>query len=207
MILLNDILEISSITVYPQRNDEVEGIGSGQILTAELATPLWSVEIDTPLSLFDVGRQLRAQLNSLTVPGAVFEVYDPIASYPFYDPDGSVLGASVVRIDTVAGDGTITLKGLPNGYKLTPGDFMQIDYAGRRYFYEVSVAATADSGGITTVFPVFPIFPSTIPANTPVTLLQPKIKCQLVPGELEYGTADSANWKMSGFRIKAVQKL
>jgi hypothetical protein len=207
MTVLNDELEITSITIQPQRNDAIEGIGSGQILTAELATPLWSVDIITPVSPFDTGRGIRALLNDLNRPGQKFDVYDPVAQYPRADPDGSILGAATPSIDTVGTDGTITIKGLPVGYKLTRGDFMEINYGGRRCFFEASQSATASAGGITGAFRVFPTIPSAVPVNTPVILKQPKIQCQFVPTELGYGTADSANWTMTGFQIKAIQKL
>lgn len=207
MTILNNELEITSVTFSPLRSDNVEGTGSGQILTAELATPLWQAEIITPLSSFDDGRGIRALMNDLNRPGQVFDLYDPIGKYPRKDPNGSILGSSVVRIDTVASNGTITLKGLPSGYQLSRGDYMQITYAGRRYFFETSQAATADSGGVTTVFRVFPKIPTSIPANTVVVLINPMIQCQMDPTGLEYGSEDSSNWTMSGFRIKAVQKL
>ncbi|QIG67370.1 hypothetical protein EVB39_041 [Rhizobium phage RHph_TM3_3_9] len=207
MTVLNDIFEISSITVRPQRNDEVEGIGSGQIITAELATPLWSVEIETPVSLFDQGRRVRAVLNDLNRPGQKFDVYDPIAQYPRSDPDGSILGTSTVQIDTVGTDGTITLKGLPAGYQISAGDFMQIDFAGRRGFFEASQDATASSGGVTGAFRVFPTISAATPVNTTVILKQPKIQCQMIPSELEYATADSSTWKMTGFRMRVIQKI
>lgn len=204
---LNDVFEIASITVQPQRNDEVEGVGSGQILTAELATPLWSVDIETTLSLFDDGRYIRAILNDLNRPGQVFDVYDPVAQYPRSDPTGSILGSSTVRIDTVGSDGTVTLKGLPVGYVLLPGDFIQIDFLGRRGFFEVSQPATANGSGIAGPFRMFPTISTAAPVNTIITLIRPKIQCQFVPSSLSYGTADSASWKMSAFRMQVIQKI
>jgi hypothetical protein len=207
-MVLNDVIEITSITISPMRNDETEGIGSGQILRAELATPLWKIGIDTPISTFDDGRAIRAIMNDLNRPGQTFEVYDPIAAYPRNDPDGSILGSANVLVDTVSTtDSTVTLKGLPAGYKLAPGDFMQIDYAGRRGFFEVSQAATAGSGGVTSAFRVFPGLPAGITANMTVILKQPKVKCQFMPDSIEYATFDSSNWKATGFRFEAVQKL
>lgn len=206
-MILNDVFEIESILVEPQRNDEVEGVGSGQILTAELATPLWSVEINTTVNLFDTGRYIRAILNDLNRPGQKFDVYDPIAQYPRSDPTGSILGASTVQIDSVGLDGTMTLKGLPAGYVLSPGDFMEINYGGRRGFFEVSQPATANGGGVTTAFRMFPTISAGAPVNTAVNLIQPKIQCQFVPTELTYGTAESASWKMSAFRMRVIQKI
>jgi hypothetical protein len=207
MTVLNDVFEITRITIRPQRNDEVEGNGGGQILTAELATPLWAVDIETPLSTFDDGRYIRATLNDLNRPGQVFDIYDPIARFPRADPDGSILGSATVQVDSVGSDGTLTLKGLPTGYKISVGDFMQIDFAGRRGFYEASRPATANGAGITNAFRVFPTIPAATPVNTAVVLKDPKIQCQFDPSGLDYGSADSSNWKMSGFGMRAIQKL
>jgi hypothetical protein len=206
-MILNDFIEIDSITVQPMRNDETEGLGSGQVLIAELATPLWSVEINTPLTEFDDGREIRAILNDLSRPGATFEIYDPIAQYPRADPDGSILGAATPQLASIDGDAKPAIKGLPVGYKLSRGDYFQMDVSGRRYFFEVSEPAVANGSGVTPNFKVFPAFPISIPVNTAITLKQPKLKCQFVAGENAYGSAESNTWKMSGFRIKMVQKL
>lgn len=208
MTVLNDILDIANVIIKPQRNDEVEGIGSGQILRAELTTPLWSVVITTPLMEFDAGRQIRALLNDLNRPGQYFDVYDPIGAYPRLDPNGTLLGSSTITVTAIdSTSGMVTLGGFPAGYKISVGDYLEIDYAGRRVFYEASQAVTATGVGAAGPFRVFPNISQSIPLASVVTLKKPMIRCQFIPDGITYGMVDSQNWKMAGFTLNAVQKL
>ena len=208
-MILNDILEITSINWKPHRNDEIEGLGSGQILTAELATPLWTAEVVTPLQTFAEGRKLRAILNGLTKPNKDFFLYDPIGGYPALDPTGSIVAAATVTVHSVV-SGQIRLAGLPNGYTLTPGDYFHVEWGTapvRRGFFEVSVPVTAAVGGTTPLFDVFPYPMSGVVAGVPVTIVKPAMKAKFIPGSVQYPTVDSGTWKMQGFSFTVMQKL
>lgn len=207
-MLLNDILEITAINWRPQRNDEVEGLGSGQILQANLATPLWAADVVTPLTEFRDGRRLRAIINNHMGPGRFFDIYDPIGGYPAADPDGSILGAATVTVSSVL-DGKIALTGLPVGYELSIGDYFTVAYGSplRRGFFEIASDVTANGSGTTPLIDINPFSLSGITAGSAVNLIKPMLKAQFLPGSVQHPEADSSVWKMQGFRFTVVQKL
>lgn len=197
MLLLNDVLDITDIRILPQRNEELEGIGSGQILRAEIADPLWRVEINTTISTFDNGRRIRATINDINRPQSFFRVYDPIAQYATNDPDGTLLTA--VEIGDRVGN-QVEFTGQPAAYMFEPGDAFHILYLGRHYYFEVSEQSS-------TLLRTTPTIPASIPVGTPCVFVRPQIRVQMVPTELQFGTVDSSIWKMTQFQIRAIQKL
>lgn len=195
MLLLNDYIEIESIRVFPQRNEEIEGIGSGQILRAELTDPLWRVEINVPVREFDNGRKINAVLNDIDRPQSYFRVINPIARYATNDPTGTLL--SSVTLASRVGD-QVRFDGQPALYEWQPGDAFHILYGGRHYYFEI---AQAGSGLVRTT----PTVPAFIPTGTPCVFINPQIRVQMA--EIQHGTANASSWKMTGIQIKAIQKL
>ena len=195
MLLLNDHIEITNMRVVVQRNENIEGVGSGQILRAELTDPLWRVEIDSPISEFNTGRRIRAILNDIDRPQSYFRVYDPIAQYAANDPNGTLLTS--VTIDDFDGN-QVEFAGQPGGYVFMPGDAFHVVYASRHYYFEISQQGT---GLVRTT----PSIPQSIPTGTPCVFIRPQIRVQMA--ELQIGSEDSTIWKMSGFQIRAIQKL
>lgn len=197
MLLLNDFLEIDSVRIRPQRNEEVEGVGTGQIIRAELTDPLWRVEINTPISEFNTGRRIRAVLNDIDRPQSFFRVYDPISRFAANDPTGTLLTSVTLASRT---GNQVSFAGQPAGFVWTPGDTFHIITGGRHYYFEISQSGT---GLVRTT----PTVPASIPISTACVFLSPQIRVQMVPGELQLGAAESSTWKMSPFQIRAIQKL
>lgn len=197
MLLLNDFIEIDSLRVAPQRNEEVEGLGSGQIIRAEIAPMLWRVDINTTISEFNTGRRIRAVLNDINRPNSYFRVYDPIAQYAANDPAGTLLTA--VTLGARSG-GNTSFAGQPSGYVFQPGDAFHVIHSGRHYYFEISSSGTS-------ALRTTPIVPASIPNGTACVFIRPQIRVQMVPTELEHGMADSSIWKMTATRIRAIQKL
>lgn len=194
MLLLNDHLDIDSIRIVLQRNEEVEGIGSGQVIRAEITDPLWRVEINTPINEFNNGRRIRAILNDIDRPQSYFRVTDPIAQFAANDPNGELTG---ITIASRVGN-RVRFDGQPVLYQWVPGDAFHILYGGRHYYFEI---AEAGDGLVRTT----PTVPSFIPPGTPCEFVKPEIRVQMV--DLQMGSAESSTWKMSGFQIRAIQKL
>lgn len=209
MVTINDVIEIESIRVKPHRNEEIEGIGSGQILRSALTTPLWQMDISIPVSSLRAsnGRRIRALFNQLDRPGAFFYVYDPIAEFPQNDPAGLLHSGRTVTIGLVGSAGTVSFAGAPPSFSYQPGDMFHIDWGGRRGYFEISNAVTANTSGATAQFETFPRMPAAVPSGTVVTLVRPQMKAQFVPGELEYATANSSSWAWGNFSLRAIQKL
>ncbi len=106
-----------------------------------------------------------------------------------------------------AGGRTVSLKGLPAGYKLTLADKLQIAYATspvRNAFLEIDENIVADSSGITSQFEVFPNAPTGVAINDVVTLAKPACKVFIAPGSHNPGLA--AGLMTSGASFKVIEK-
>jgi len=121
----------------------------------------------------------------------------PEARAPQADPEGTVLGASAVKIKSIgASNKTLSLKGLPAGYVITEGDFLGTTYASsRRGLYVACATVTADGSGETGEFEVRGhIRPGTV-ANDAVSLAPPVAKVKI--------ETESLDWSGSGMHIAA----
>lgn len=201
-MLINGVIDIERLIIEPKLNEEIEGLGSGQVLRAQLTTPLWSVTATTCFSTFQEGRRIRALINSLNRPGVDFTIFDPIAEYPINDPGGTILTGSTITIAGVDGQGRVSFSGAPTGFQFSAGDYFHFDFSGRRYFIELSANGTGSA-----YIQTFPRMPTGSYVGTAATFIRPEMKVQFVPGSLTYGAEESASWKMGGFQLRMIQKL
>lgn len=200
-----DLLKISSVVWDIQRNDELSGSGDGRVWQAELAPPLWTGTVTLADMYNAEAKQIAARIRKLHGAQEALFLYDPLSKYPQADPDGTKLGAASVSIAALGSDNaSLSLKGLPSGYRLTVGDKMQIGYGGRYAFLEVSETVAANGAGTTPVFGVFPHLPAGFSVDLGVVLLLPACKCIIMPGSHNPGTASGMITTEATFKI--VQK-
>lgn len=163
----------------------------GEILTAELGNRLWKAEITVAPNRYAPVEQVKARLNVLRYPGRSLLVHSMPLVAPQYDPDGSILGASTVRLANVySNNREIRLSGLPNGYILQYGDFIGWQYGSNptRYaLHQVANKVTA-AGGIADRVEVTPFIESGWVANQTVTLIKPVMKAIVIPGSTDVGS-------------------
>lgn len=183
---LADRLLVSSVSWSLAVNQQLSGLGSGQILVADLAPALWSGDAETVEMYHREARRIEARINALDGALGSFHLYDPRFIGPYADPDGAMLGESVVQIAALPDAKSISLKGLPAGYELTEGDYLAFDYGDpvKRAFHELSEAVTADSSGIAPAAQVRPAIRPGASVDTIVTLVRPAMKCLIKPGSL-----------------------
>ncbi|TFF27509.1 hypothetical protein E3C22_03365 [Jiella endophytica] len=206
--LLSDLLPIASVKWVAQDNQEISGMGSGQILATELAPSLWTADVTTAERYHDEIDRLQARLESLNGSINPFYLVDPKRRFPQYDPDGSKLGGATPTINSISSNGrSISLTGLPGLYTLSFGDFLCFDYGtpARRAFHRiVETAIAGNSSGTTALFEIRPFVPLGASVGLPVTLLHPAMKCILRPNSLDAETVTALTSRLS---FSAVQKL
>ena len=180
-----DKLRTPSVKFKLQDNDEVSGLGSGQIITHDLAPKLWTGELSTVPMRTNEARELEALVN--IVKRGSFYLYDPRKAVPAKDPYGSLLGGSVVQINSLPNAYSMSLKGLPAGYVLLAGDYLSFDYGSptRRAFHEVAETVTANGSGVTPVFEVGPFIRPGAAVDAIVTLRKPSMRAIIVPGSFD----------------------
>lgn len=201
--VLSDILKVRSVTWDIHRNDEMSGTGDASSWQTELADPMWRATVELSTHYAKVTKEAVAILRSLNGAASSFYLVDPSSPYPAADPTGSILGSSSVTIGTIGSDrNSMSLSGLPGGYKLTAGDKGQILYSSsaKNYFFEVSESVT---GGAS--FQVFPRIPLAITTGASVILKEPACKMFIVPGSFSPGSV-VPGFIMEGVSFTAMER-
>lgn len=190
---LADRFRIQSVQWRTQRWDQLSGLGSGDVLAAQLAPPRIVADIVLmPMYNAEAG-QVQALIDALDGPMNSFYLWPPHRPFPQADPDGTALGASTVQIKSIGSNNkSLAFKGLPAGYVITTGDSMAWDFGSspvRRAFHTATETVTTDGYGETAEFGVTPhLRPGTV-ADLTVTLKKPAAKVFIVPDSFRPGTA------------------
>lgn len=204
-----DLLPVAQGTVWrDKRNDELAGTGDGGALAIELATPLWSADVVLDFSEWPEARELAARVRSLNGPMQSFLMPNPIAQFPAYDPDGAILGAAEVEIETVGADNaSLAFNGLPDGYRLDWGDLGEVVYSSnpqRRYVFEIRGSVEANSEGKTGLVAVGPHIWPGITEGQAVNFKRPAPRMFMVPGSLREGAIRAGI--VDGMSFSALQR-
>jgi len=188
-------------------NQELSGLGGGQIVAADLAPAFWTADVGLINMSNDEWRQIQAIFLALDGSINDFYLYDPRCAYPAYDPDGSKLGSSTVTISNVDSAKQVDLAGFPNNYVLTPGDMFCFDYgAGNAYraLHMVVQGGNAGVGGNINNVEIRPYLDDpTVSTPKTIDLIKPSCRMKIIPGSKDSGSA--RQMMTSGFNFKCRQ--
>lgn len=204
-----DRLKIVSVKWQLQRRDEVSGLGSGQILAAQLSPPLWTAPVTLAPMYHDEADQIQALIESLDGSINDFYLYNPRRAYPQADPTGTILGAATPTIAALGPDNkSIQIQGLPNGYTLTAGDFLAFNYGSnpvRRALHRFVETGSANGSGSTPVLEVRPHIRPGAVVGSVVTLIKPAARVFIVPDSFDPG--DTTSVIASGMSFQVMQRI
>ncbi len=175
------------------------GTRGGKILRAETADPAWTGTLSlAPMSIEDA-RQVRAKIRRIGAYNK-FNLYNPEAPFPRYDPTGSVLGNATVTVSAI-GPRSLRLQGLPSGYRLAWGDFVSVVRGGNRALFEVAEYVEASGSGVTPFFDVTP--PPKVWMQTGDVADLKKPAARVLFDQIDTGT--SAEWIASGISFSVIE--
>lgn len=188
-----------------QDNRTYSGMGSGQIIEADLAPQLRTASATLQPWYADEAAEIEALIEAIVRSKGTFYIADPRKVGPAYDPTGSVLGASTPTISGASGNTSLAITGLPAGYVLTIGDYLSFDYGtpARRAHHRILETMTASGGGFTNLFEVAPFLRQAPTVGTSVTLVRPSFKAMIVPGSVKV----SAEGMFTNISFSVMQKL
>lgn len=196
-----DLLPISRVVWDRQDNNELSGMGSGAFWEAELAPSLWTGDVSFERRTTADLKQTAALIRRLRATKQAFMMCDPLSVYPAADPAGLILGNSNVTIREIAASRfVIPLQGLPASYVLTAGDKLQVPFATKHAFLEVSETVVASAGGTADVL-ISPNLPTPIQAGAAVILKRPACPVRIVPDTHNPGTARRHLTEGAGFKV------
>lgn len=189
-----DTLPISEVQLRPMRQVQINNLGGGEILQAEIAPTLWAGSVSLAAMPKRSAARIQARLGALSAPGRSFEAYKAHQIGPDSDRMGAALAGRTIKISAFSVSALgLRLSGLPAGFDVSEGDFLSFEYdPGRgvhRAFHQVVVGGTANAAGT---------FSADLEVSTPirpgaaigavVQLVRPSLLAVLVPGSVGYGT-------------------
>jgi hypothetical protein len=194
-----DLLPIQEVQLRLDRRVQVNNLGGGEILPAELMPAIWVGSVSLPPMPKRRAAEIQALLAALEVPGQVFQAYKAHQIGPADDPLGAGVGGAAPVIGEFHGSDPRLVKfaGMPSGLSLSEGDFLAFDYdpgtGVRRAFHQVvggqAHAVPDGAGGYTSEF-----FTQLVPPVRPgaqlgaaVEFAKPHLLAVLVPGSVGYG--------------------
>lgn len=191
------------------RNDQMSGLGNGQPLNAEMASPLWRFDGTTISIPNDDAEAIAAIFEMLEAPGRDFYIANPRKIGPRLDKDGTILGGATPTIHTLgASNNELRIGGLPAGYVLSRGDMIAWDYGPtgqkRRAVHRLAGTVTADSGGVTPLVELTTFIRSGAAIGNPIYLAPATMRAKLIPGTYRPQQAGALHQR---FTFSAIQKL
>lgn len=189
-----DLVPAREVKFWLGRQDQHTGLVGGQILSSEVAPPLWRGSVSLPPMKKRAADELVALLEALEVPGRRFEAFKVQQIGPASDPLGVALlgyGPQILEVDA-ADPQRIRLQGLPEGYQLQRGDMLSFAYdpgnGERRALHRILEGGTASEVGETPYLTLNPAIRPGAAPDTPVDLVKPFCWAGIVPGSVSYGT-------------------
>lgn len=174
-------LSMRALEFNLQFRQEFSRTAGGVTIAKDMGTPLWRASYESPRVHKDRLDQWRARLSLLEGSVQRFMGRPLSRCYPISYPSGAGLGdVSNIKVATIGTNNkSVTLSGLPAGYRASVGDYMQVG----QYLYQV---VSMDSG-----FEVRPhLAPGTAVGNV-VVLVKPSVPMIVLPNTLTT-TADAA---------------
>jgi hypothetical protein len=144
---------------------------AGNTLNAKLGQAKWVASVKLAGGWHDANIDMEVLLKTLMMRDGTFYAFDSRRPYPKLDPHGLIIGAATPSINTKgANNRSLSLKGLPATYKLSPGDWISVAYSTASIqLLQVCETVTA-AAGVTPEFEVVPYLSTGLGVNNPVTI-------------------------------------
>ncbi|RJG46497.1 hypothetical protein [Mesorhizobium sp. DCY119] len=166
--------------LYRQEQSRTAG---GRTIVKDLGSPLWTATFQSRSMRPNELDEWRARMKALEGGTQELRAWPTSRCYPIAYPNGVGMGTvSGAQVNSIAANRkTISLKGLPVGYTVRIGDYIQI---GTSNLHQVLEAATANGSGVTGTFEVRPHLWPLSAVNDAVTVVKPSCLMTQVPGSL-----------------------
>lgn len=199
-----DLIRVSDATFKQEWQQQRSATGGGETRYSDRAPSLWSVELTSPPMEHAEAEGLMALANSRAGGLKTVLLYNPKLPYPASDPDGSILGATVPKLNVISDRLHVSFSGFPPGYMIPLGTFFGIVFDTSRYYLgQFAEARTANpiTGAVASV-EVWPPLPALITGTPAINLKKPAAKFRIVPGSAFPSTVSTLH---STFKLSAEQ--
>ncbi|MHC1549391.1 hypothetical protein [Phyllobacterium sp. K27] len=190
-----DKLNIATVSWRLKEQQQITGLGSGEILAADMAPARVEAQVDLNPMYHEDAAEVQAMIEALDGSIGTFYLHSPQKAYPRMDPKGTILGASTVTINAIVSNNKeMRLGGLPAGYVLSGGDLLSFNYGTspvRRALHRIVLPVITAGTGITPIFEVRPYIRPGASDGLVVTLIKAAAKVKMIPDSFNPGTNDS----------------
>lgn len=170
----------------------------GRTIVKDMGSPLWRMSVQSKSLKPNELDYWRARLNGLENGLKTFRAFPKSRCFPIAYPNGSWPTGSAfsgtAQVASIAANRkTISESGLPPGFVVSVGDFIQI---GENDLHQVMEPAVASAGGTTGQFELRPHLWPGVVAPRAAIVKQPSCLMAIVPGSVS-STADLATGRGS----------
>jgi hypothetical protein len=177
----------------PQYLQEVSPLRGGRQVVADLGPALWAMDVRSRSLGPNELKAWKARLALLENGRQQLIGYDMTKCFPIAFPRGSWPTGNafdgLASLKSVASSKTVTLGGLPDGYKVSTGDYISFGYGGRRALHQVMEDAIAGADGVSAAFEVRPYIRPGYVLDVDVALTKPHAVMLIVPGSVSAPSA------------------
>lgn len=181
---LFDLAKIADATFWPMYRQELSRTAGGATQAKDLGSPLWRASFSTAPARRADAAALEAALISLNGSVGSFLAHDVRRPYPLAHADGVFSDAATLASVNLGGSAfALRLAGMPQGFTLSPGDYLSFQYGSRpsRALHMVTAGGAFD-GQLTLDVEVFPAVRPGALAGAAVTFKRASCEMILEPG-------------------------
>lgn len=201
---LFDVAKIADQAFQLQSRQEMSRLASGITIAKDLGSALWSATYTTAQMANDDALTLEAKLNALDGSIQLFEAYDLRRPNPKAYTDGVFTDSGLLN-SVNANNKALSLKSLPAGFVLNPGDYLAFDYGSSRALHQIVEGVTASGAGLTAEFEVRPHIRSGYALNSAVTLKNPRGQFVMLPNSVSSKSSGALHTIVSFQAIQFLQ--
>ncbi|GAB5431210.1 MAG: hypothetical protein EpisKO_05800 [Epibacterium sp.] len=182
---LFELCKVRNATFWPMHRQELSRAAGGRTQAKDLGSALWRASFTTsPASLADAS-DIEAALISLNGSAGSFLAHDVRRPFPRAHADGEFEDVATISALNVGGRAfAIRLTGMPQGFTLSPGDYIGFQYGPQssRALHMVTVGGQFGGQGNLTI-DVFPAVRVGASVGSAVTFKRPPCEMILEPGQ------------------------
>jgi hypothetical protein len=180
---LFDLCKVVDATFWPLNRQELSRSAGGRTQAKDFGTPLWRASFTTAPALRYDAADIEAALISLNGSVGSFLAYDVRRPYPRAHRAGDFTDAAEIGYLSPVDGFILGLSGMPQGFTLSPGDYIGFEYGGApsRSLHMVTEGSVFDGSGAAVVR-VFPAIPPGAALSAPVTFKRAPCEMILEPG-------------------------
>jgi len=178
--------------ITPEVYQSTSGTRGGEVLTAELAEPKWTMDVALATATNDDADVIKGRISALTMRGSdgTFLARNVKRAGPRADPTGSGMAGHTPTVLGLSGRRGVRFAGLPDGYVITTGDFFSVAFGSNpvRYAFMQAAESTIASGaGQTAFIDVTPFVKSGVAVGMVVSFVSAPVKMMIRPGSFNPG--------------------